>query len=218
MKFPFVIFSKIFIFPLISLFVKEIIGYQKNVIDRKDLRGKGFIVVVNHINSLDHWIISFALRDRLRSVRFIGALDEPIFWLPSKILYYLANTIPINRKKINRAEFIKKVVPHLEAKKIVVIYPEGTTNRRKFLLRGKTGAVELAIRAGVPVVPMGMRKGRALIGRILEFGEPLYFKVTPPLLKSEKEEDADNFYKFLREKTDKLMREISKLCQKPYPH
>ena len=208
MKLPFALFSKLFIFPIVGLFVKKIISYQENIIAQEKLLGKGFVVAVNHINSFDHWIISFALKDKLRDIRFIGALDEPLLWLPSKILYYLANTISINRKKINREDFVKKVVPHLNAGKIVVIYPEGTTNRKKYLLRGKTGAVELAVRAGVPIVPLGMRKGKGLFGRIVEIGKPMIFK----------EEDVDDFHRFLREKTDGMMKEISKICRKPYPY
>lgn len=48
-------------------------------------------------------------------------------------------------------------VPILRAGGLVAVFPEGTRSPDGRLYRGRTGAVRLAVRAGVPIVPAGIR-------------------------------------------------------------
>ena len=138
---------------------------------------------------------------RDRDVHFIGALDSfKIFLITGGgLLYYLSDTIIINRKdKEKKKKALKKAVEYLKKGKIVVIYPEGDTNKKNYLLRGKVGVALLAKESSVPVVPLGIKKEKKVI---LKVGKPLFF--------DQKKDSLESF-------TFKVMKEISKLCQKPY--
>ncbi len=100
----------------------------------------------------------------------------------------------------------------------MVVYPEGTRSPDGRLYRGRTGAVRLAIAAGVPIIPVGMigtekvqpigaRVPRPFAGKItVRFGKPLDFTGRP------------NDRTSLREMTDEMMSEIQKLTGQEYVH
>jgi 1-acyl-sn-glycerol-3-phosphate acyltransferase len=213
MKIPFVLFLKFIIFPICHLFVEKIEGIENIP------KSENFILVSNHINGKDHYYLGIPLRERLRDLRFLGAMDSLAIFLQSRILYYFANTIIVNRKNVDRNTILNKMTNCLKKGKIVVIYPEGTTNSKPELLKGKTGAVDLALKSGFPIVPVGisLSKNPFFKKRGIKIGEIIRFE-------EEKKEAANlNFtgekYAFLiRETTDKIMKEISMLSKKPYPH
>ncbi|MEH1102866.1 lysophospholipid acyltransferase family protein [Micromonospora sp. CPCC 205561] len=107
-------------------------------------------------------------------------------------------------------------IPVLKAGDLVAVYPEGTRSPDGRLYRGRTGAVRLALAAGVPIIPVGMtgtdqaqpigtrmpRPGRAKI--TVRFGKPLDFTGRP--------DDRTS----LREMTDEVMAEIQKLTGQEY--
>ena len=199
MKTIFAFFCKFLLFPITNFFTKEIKGKENIPLTN------GFILVSNHTNGLDHWFIGNVLRERIRDVRFVGAMDNLKLFLQSGMLYYLSDTIIINRKKNNREQLLKKLSECLKNGEIIVIYPEGDSNPKKELLKGKTGAAELALRTGFPIVPVGMARAKSFMKRIIKIGKPMYFS---------KEQGEYNL--LLRKTTDKIMCEISNLCSKPY--
>ncbi|WP_018252016.1 lysophospholipid acyltransferase family protein [Salinispora mooreana] len=107
-------------------------------------------------------------------------------------------------------------IPALRAGDLVVVYPEGTRSPDGRLYRGRTGAVRLAVTAGVPIIPVGMigtdkvqpigaRMPRPLTGRItVRFGKPLDF--------TGRSDDRAS----LRAMTDEVMGEIQKLTGQEY--
>ena len=196
MKKIFLWFSQKILAPLGErFFIEKIIG--KENFPQKG----GFIVASNHQSGWDHYWIGCALKKRLQDVHFIGALDSfKIFLITGGgLLYYLSDTIIINRKdKEKKKKALKKAVEYLKKGKIVVIYPEGDTNKKNYLLRGKVGVALLAKESSVPVVPLGIKKEKKVI---LKVGKPLFF--------DQKKDSLESF-------TSKVMKEISKLCQKPY--
>ncbi len=211
MKTLFIYFCKLLVFPIISLFTKEIKG-KENIPQENT-----FIIASNHINSLDYWFIGNALQERLRILRFVGAMDNLKILLQSGLLYYAAETITINRQKEGREKINKKMIENLENEKVIVIFPEGNVNREKELLRGKTGVAELALKAEVPIIPLGMRKEKNSFKRIIEIGKPLYFLKERVLLNQIKN-NQEEYHSLLRKTTNKIMQNISKLSQKPYPY
>jgi len=120
--------------------------------------------------------------------------------------YWLAETIPINRKAEDKRRVLDKALEVLKKGGIIIIYPEGKRNRKKELFEGKTGVAELAVKSGAPVIPLGLIYKNNNPPRLpvrINIGRPLYFR---------KSENCQN----LREITDKIMREIAKLSEKTY--
>jgi 1-acyl-sn-glycerol-3-phosphate acyltransferase len=104
----------------------------------------------------------------------------------------------------------------LENDQIIVIYVEGDTNRKSQLLKGKTGAAELALETNCPIVPIGLKKTGKLLQTIVNVGPVIDLTEEQKSLERI-QGDQKAYYLLLRETTDKIMRKISKLCEKPYP-
>ena len=202
MKKIFIFFCKFTVFPFLRFFLKEVKG--KDNIPFKN----NFILVSNHIDGVDHWFLLLLLQERMEKLHFIGAMDSVKIFFQSALLYYLSDTIVINRKNIKRKDLVERVMGYLKKGEIIIIYPEGGTNKEATLLKGKTGMAEIAIKSGLPIVPVGILREENSRKRIIKIGEPLFFK------KSLKVNSEDNL--LLREVTDTIMRAISKLCGKPY--
>lgn len=200
MKPAFCFCARKFIAPIIELFVEEIKGKENIPQDTN------FILASNHQTNLDHLFVPLPIKDRLEKTHFIGKMDNLLQLLLAGWFYWLAETIPVNRKAKDKRKVLEKAIEALKKGQIIIIYPEGTRNRKKNLLSGKTGVAELAIRSGVPIVPMGViykdHKPKKFPLR-LNIGEPMYFK-------------EELSYEKLKEVTDKIMREISFLSEKPY--
>ncbi len=196
MKKIFLWFSRKILIPFGERFFIEKITGKENFPQKK-----GFIVASNHQSGWDHYWIGCTLKKRLQDMHFIGALDSfKIFLITGGgFLYYLSDTIIINRKdKEKKKKALKEALECLKKGKIVIIYPEGDTNKKNYLLRGKVGVALLAKETDLPVVPLGIKKEKKIILRV---GRPLFF--------DKKKDSLESF-------THKVMKEISNLCQKPY--
>ncbi len=113
------------------------------------------IVACNHASYLDPIANAYAVVRAGRRPRFIAKIE--LFRLP--VLGWAlagANQIPVDRAGGGRAA-LERAEAALAAGEVVVIYPEGTVTTRDdgLPMRGKTGAVRLALATGVPIVPMG---------------------------------------------------------------
>lgn len=112
---------------------------------------------------------------------------------------------------------MKKAIDHLQKGNIIVIYPEGNFSLRSRLLKAKTGIANMIFKSEMPVLPIGVK---GLPGnpkkRIVKIGQPIYFKEEIAQTKN-LDVASEEYYKFRRSATDKIMEEISLLCDKPYP-
>jgi len=200
-KKPFSIFARNVLSPLIEKFWIEEVKGQENI-----PQDTNFILASNHQSYFDHFFVPLPIRDRLERVRFIGKLDSKWQALQWGWFYWLAETIPINRKAEDKRRVLDKALEVLKKGGIIIIYPEGKRNRKKELFEGKTGVAELAVKSGAPVIPLGLIYKNNNPPRLpvrINIGRPLYFR---------KSENCQN----LREITDKIMREIAKLSEKTY--
>lgn len=211
MKPIFVSFCKWVVIPITSLFTKKIEGVE-NIPP-----GGSFIIVPNHNNGLDHCFIGMLLKERLKDLRFIAAMDNLRTVFLSGIFYYLSEAIIINRKKIKRGKALEKMLENIKKGKVIVIYPEGDSNHKRTLLRGKTGAAELAVESGTPLIPVGLDSIPGSWKRIVRIGKPLFFSKKEGKSKQTKDNQKD-YYITLRKITDEIMKKISQLSKKPYPY
>lgn len=108
----------------------------------------------NHASYLDPIANAYAVVRAGRRPRFIAKIE--LFRLP--VLGWAlagASQIPVDRAGGGPAA-LERAEAALAADEVVVIYPEGTVTTRDdgLPMRGKTGAVRLALATGVPIVPM----------------------------------------------------------------
>jgi len=108
------------------------------------------IVVVNHINSLEVPIIYSQLHPRPLTA-FVKAetWDKPLLGGLAR----LWDAIPLRRGEADSDAF-RVAFRALDEHRIVVVAPEGTRSGHGQLQRGLPGVVLLALRSGVPLLPM----------------------------------------------------------------
>jgi 1-acyl-sn-glycerol-3-phosphate acyltransferase len=209
MKRSFVYFTRIFIFPFIKGHIKEIDGKENLP------REENFIIASNHQSHIDSWLIMYALNERLKKLHFLGAKEGISGFIKFTTLYYFTDTIAFDRKHVRREKVLRKLEGVLEKGRIVIIYPEGNSNAKAELLKGKTGVAELALKTGKSVIPIGINKEEKSSKSIIRIGKPMHFLKEKELF-GRTYTDSEDYHFILREVTDQIMEEISKLSKKPY--
>lgn len=141
-----------------------------------------FILAANHHNYLDGVVLGVAVP------RKIAFLVMPSVYRATPLhppFYRHVGSIPINLERPDPGA-IKRTLRLLEVGGVVGIFPEGPFSLEGRLVRGQPGVALIALRSGVPVVPVGIRGTyEALAGRpwhvprpyplSVRFGAPLTF-------------------------------------------
>jgi putative phosphoserine phosphatase/1-acylglycerol-3-phosphate O-acyltransferase len=116
------------------------------------------IVASNHRSYLDPVIVAHAISKRGRPARFLSkkeVTDAPIVGSLVKAL----GAIRVDRGSGNEAPMVE-AARALSAGELVALFPQGTIPRGPAFfnpaLKGRYGAVRLALDAGVPIVPLGL--------------------------------------------------------------
>ena len=138
--------------PLIALLMKlEIEGADKLP------REGAYVLAPNHYSEADPLAVALAVWKAGRAPRFMA--KESLFRVPV-LGWVLRGTgmVPVARSSSATSarttlETSEMLVKHGRG---VIVYPEGTLTREPDLwpMRGKTGAVRLAMADGIPVIPM----------------------------------------------------------------
>lgn len=128
-------------------------------------------------------------------------------------------TLPIDLN--NKHQILDVAVERLQQGFPVVIFPEGNSNKNPELRTGKTGAARLALRTGLPVVPVGIRGTRGIKAWrgalwFFSFWRPCHVVIGEPVT-FPKTELSDNDETVLQQTTTEIMRRISELSGKPMP-
>lgn len=140
----------------------------------------GVVLAGNHTHGVEIFAMGLSCS---RQIHFMAKAEifEINPWLNR--LMYGAGAFPVRRGQRDLGA-IQAAVDILRRGKALGIYPEGT--RHKALARGKSGAVRMAMIAGVPIVPVGVSgtldaaerafkfRRRGLV--TVRFGEPLFFE------------------------------------------
>ena len=147
----------------------------------EDLRhGAPAIYYANHASLLDPPLIISTLPSRpvfvaKRELRWVPVLGWAL---------WLAGFILINRRKQRRAyASLADAAARIRAGQSVAIFPEGTRSRDGGPLPFKRGSFTLAMEAGVPLVPLAIRGGHAILppGGWRTQGGPYRLTVGEPL-------------------------------------
>ena len=125
------------------------------ILERDYPPNDGIIVVVNHMSWFDPMNVSHVLWDAGRPPRFLA--KDRLFDVPGlgQVLDG-AGQIPVFRETADAASAVRAAIEAVNAGECVVIYPEGTMTRDPDLwpMTGRTGAAQLALITGAPVIPM----------------------------------------------------------------
>lgn len=108
------------------------------------------IVAANHVSYLDPFSMGF-IDEREFSVVARDTLMKNA--LAKKILTSL-NAIPIKRGQSNNLGVFREMLSQIKAGRSIIIFPEGTRSADGSLQRGKAGVGFLALKAGVPILPV----------------------------------------------------------------
>jgi 1-acyl-sn-glycerol-3-phosphate acyltransferase len=158
----------------------------------------GFVLAANHTSNFDPWPLGLPLFPQ-RWLRFMAKSE--LYWWPLARVLDAAGAFPVERGK-GDVEAIEKAVELVRSGEVVVMFPEGTRQRKglrkRWEARPHTGAARIAHRAAAPLVPAAIRG----TDRLARLG-PLRVAYGPPV-----EVTGDS-----HETTERLMAEIQRLYE-----
>jgi 1-acyl-sn-glycerol-3-phosphate acyltransferase len=116
-------------------------------------REGGFVLAAGHLSNFDPWPLGLALWPR-RFLRFMAKAE--LFWFPLSAVMRGGGAFKVQRGASDR-EAVKTAIDLARAGHVVAMFPEGTRRRKRKGDRVFTGAARIAIEAGVPLVPAGIK-------------------------------------------------------------
>ena len=177
----------------------SVIAYRIKVNGMGNLPKEGAALVCpNHVHALDTVIVV------VHANRKINVLaKEELF--KNGFLRFLAKVFGVYPVKQNSADLsaIKTSLKLLKNKELLLIYPEGTRNGMERGIPVKNGPMTIAIKAGVPIVPVGIKGNFKAFSKIrVNIGKPMYFN---------EYKDKVNDKELISKLTEDLMKEIVRL-------
>lgn len=135
-----------------------------------------FVLVANHYSEIDPIVVALGVWKLGRAPRFLAKAS--LFKNPV-LRFILKNSgqIPVERNVGRGNDSLAQAKGLVEKGQGVVVYPEGTLTRDPDLwpMRGKSGAVRLALAGDIPVIPMaqwGTQKVMARYSKKISFFPP----------------------------------------------
>lgn len=188
-----------------------------------------FILAVNHSQKLEALYIP-ALIHFIRKGQLVHFLADWNFCLVPGIwlFYHFGEVITVARKparpkflNVFKPLFIKgkgpfdQAIEALQSGRSIGIFPEGTTNRQPdILLKGYSGAAQLSLNLGIPVVPAGISFPHHDKQKPIPEGIPFSIEFGKPLIPTQQEEKPS--LKKMRDWHVEIMSSISRLSGKTW--
>jgi 1-acyl-sn-glycerol-3-phosphate acyltransferase len=205
-------------------FVKLTLGtlvrliWVKKVEGIKNIPKKGPVIVAFNHQSFFDFLCFISVSPR--HIHYLSAekFFTNKFWIP---LMKATGQIKVDRTVHDKRILHATVHSHLEHGKMIGIFPEGTRSpHENDMLYAFTGVAKYAIKGKVPVVPVGIKGTYHVMAKhdkkpkfkkivTIHIGEPIHFHEYHDFKMNQKA------YRIL---TDKIIREISKLCGRNYAH
>ncbi|WP_181312364.1 lysophospholipid acyltransferase family protein [Nocardioides campestrisoli] len=178
----------------------------------------GVILASNHLSFVDSVVIPCVVP---RRVVFLAKSDyfegTGLKGAVSRAWFEALGMLPVDRDDSRAAiDSLDTALAVLRRGEAFGIYPEGTRSRDGRLYRGRTGVAHLALTAGVPVVPVGLRGTEQIqpvgsrvprLARIsVRFGPPMDFRGA---------DEGVPVGRARRQVTDAVMAEVARLSGQP---
>ena len=176
-----------------------IIVYRPKIVGAENIEeGKPALICPNHVHALDSVVIVLMNKRIIRVLAKESLFKNPFLrWLASIFGVY-----PV--KQGNKSmESMKISLKLLKNNELLLIFPEGTRNGMAKGVKPKDGAIKLAARANVPIIPVGVQGNFKPFRKVkVNIGKPISYNLS--------KEELNNKEK-LAQLTDELMKEIVKL-------
>jgi 1-acyl-sn-glycerol-3-phosphate acyltransferase len=205
-----VIFSRKFVYGVVEKFINLTIRTHMEQLVNIPLTGP-FLIAGNHVNGLDGIVMFHCVQPR----RLTTLTKEENFSNPLiRILSEAWGAIPIKRGAVDNTA-LTLALEALKDGKMLAILMEGTRSHTGAMQQGKPGILPLAVKSGVPIVPVGFHGHEGFTKNLLSFrktdfyleiGQPFYLKATMRDLDRETRQIA----------TDEIMYRIAMLLPEKY--
>ena len=132
--------------------------FRYRALGRENLpRDGGYVLAAGHVSNLDPWALGLALWPH-RFLRFMAKSE--LFWFPLSLAIRGAGGFRVHRGRADR-EAIQTAVRLAREGYVIAMFPEGTRRRKglrkRFEAQAHSGAARIALEAGVPLLPAGIR-------------------------------------------------------------
>lgn len=175
--------------PVISTVLRPTVLGEENV---ADLKG-AFVMIPNHSSHLDAPMVFSLLPNSLTERLATGAAADYFYRRKfiSSLTSIFFNTYPIERKSKRPGPAAGMTGRLLRAGVPILVFPEGTRSRDGKMGTPKPGAAALAIKAGIPLVPIAMSGGHEAMpvgAAFPKVGSEVFLFIGKPMYAMEGEE------------------------------
>lgn len=157
-----------FLRPIINVLFKLVFKPAYEGLENIPIDGR-VILAGTHTNLLD---CLFLISSTKRSIHFLA--KNELWQGPKKIIFSNMGLIPVNRKAKDH-NALKMAIEYLNDNKLIGIFPEGTTEKKRGMLPFKMGVIKMAKETNSKIIPFAITGSYRLFSRNLkiEFGQPL---------------------------------------------
>ncbi len=164
-----------------------------------------FIIAANHLSWTDIPFIPLYLRRKVVYMAKEEYFNSRLAWLVRFL-----GAFPVKRGEGDR-QALRAGEEQLKKGNILVIFPEGTRSRSRTMAKAHAGLGMIALRSGVPVVPVAISGSEKALKKFrpqvtVTYGEPMILK---PAGKKVTREDIDSA-------TEQVMRKIADMLPPEY--
>lgn len=156
--------------PIMRVYYRVFLGIRAKGRENVPQNG-GFILCSNHLSARDPFVIATCTPRRLHFMAKAELFKNPII---GKFIASIG-AFPVGRGKNDLAS-IREAMKILSDGNVLGIFPQGTRSRENAHTHMEAGVALIALRAGVPVVPVNISEKYRLFGKTrVTFGAPLTF-------------------------------------------
>ena len=156
-----------FLMAMIPIF--RLIFNVKKPIDIQNIPDSGGLVIVsNHTR----WSNAFVSQTVIKRPLYYFGKAELLKWPIIGRFVMSLGSIPVDRS-VHNSKALDYAVKHLKNGGVMIIFAEGFCNRSQKLAPLKFGAVSIASKTKVPIIPMAIWKGKTRFGEPMKVGKDL---------------------------------------------